>query len=294
MLLWDCRMQPEEGHMNKKRYCVIGDPVAHSRSPMLFEEIFGEMRRQGRAEPDTEYTYDIKRIETEKELESFFLDMKKGLYVGCNVTMPWKTRSDLFVDEPSPTASVIGAVNTVAVRDGVIRGHSTDGDGMLYALSQAGAVLPAEHMVLLGAGGAARSILAACIAKRAAGRITVIARPGANLDRLWTVIDRMREQVDALPDITVLDSFDERTIEGAVERADILINATPIGMGEDRSSTPVPASYLHSGLTVADAVYEPMETRLIREARAAGCRAVPGVEMLKGQAIESARFFGLL
>lgn len=282
--------------MEQKKYCVIGDPVAHSRSPMLFEEIFSRMKAEGTDEPDTEYSYTICRISTPEELSEFFSEMKKGAYAGCNVTMPWKTRSDLFVEKASEMSSVISAVNTVAIRDGVVCGHSTDGDGMLNAIASAGASLPAGRMVLLGSGGAARSILAAFILAGAAGKITVVSRQSDNLLKMKSMLDHeiIRPHLDSCT-VSFIDFDDKRSMQEEIGGADILINATPIGMGDDRSSTPVPAAWLRvPGLIVADAVYEPMETRLLTEARAAGCTVVPGIEMLKGQAIESARFFGLI
>lgn len=282
--------------MKQKKYCVIGDPVAHSKSPMLFEEIFDRMRALGMDEPDTEYTYSICKISTGEELTEFFSDMKKGAYDGCNVTMPWKTRSDLFVEKASVMSSVISAVNTVAVRDGVICGHSTDGDGMLNALTAAGASLPVCKLVLLGSGGAARSIFAAFILAKAAGKITVVSRKSDNLLKMKAIMEHesIRPYLSDCS-ISFVDFDDTEAIAEEISDSGILINATPIGMGDDRDSTPVPASFLHvPGLIVADAVYEPMETRLLTQARAAGCTVVPGIEMLKGQAIESARFFGLI
>ena len=286
-----------------KKFCIIGTPVGHSKSPELYRRIFDE---RGHAD----YTYVINEIRTEKEFDSFIEDMREGLWDGCNVTMPWKTRAAEAMDLLLDNASLTGAVNTVVRRCGMLCGDSTDGGGMCDAImSDTGESLKDKSVVILGCGGAARSIIAE-LALRQADKIRIFSRPGKNMDLTMEVIDRIAKKFN--PDFTphpqnddftkiysytgksvnkgrtVIEMYDHRNInslERSISEADVLINCTPVGMAPDTDKLPVPETIrFPEDLIVADAIYNPDETLLIRKAKTANCRTVKGIRMLELQA----------
>lgn len=263
------------------RFCVIGTPVEHSRSPKLFSRIFEENGYPG--------VYEIHEVRTEEELKAFFAEMREGRWKGCNITMPWKSLAVEYVDELTDSARMIGAVNTVLNENGRLIAASTDGVGIKWALETVKRPISGARIVLLGSGGAARSALSQFIVDRAE-HITVVSRHGRN--RVLT------EQIaDAYGRGTV--SFEDYADAGAIQRetasADILVNCTPLGMKPGEELLPIPEGMeLHQGLVVLDAVYYPVETRLMQKAADAGAITVGGVEMLTGQAYGSAEFFGIM
>jgi len=262
-----------------KKYCVIGSPVAHSKSPELF------------ADYDIEYTRN--EIRTKEELEAFISDMRKGLWDGCNVTMPWKTEMVKLVDELSPVAELTGAVNTVANRNGYLYGDSTDGYGMCEAI---GGEIGGKFILIIGSGGAARSIVAEC-SQRQAKAVVIIARDSANTQKMKAMTDKiiMGGGVTAF---RYVDYNDEVSYSELLAEADIMINCTPIGMhgcGND-DAKPFPWDgkrevILPKRLIVAECIYNPQETPLLCFAEKCGCKTVRGLGMLKMQAEGSAKVF---
>jgi shikimate dehydrogenase len=233
---------------------IIGDPVAHSRSPAMHNAAFDSLgldwvyvafpvaRGDGAAA--------VRAIET------------LGL-AGLNVTMPHKADAAAACDDLAPEAAALGAVNTVVNADGTLVGHSTDGDGFLRALDDERITPAGQRILVLGAGGAARAITHAL--GRVGAHVTVAARRP----------DAARSAASLAPD------GDGVGLDGiAVEDFDVIVNATPLGMeGED---PPFDTAKLHNGQFVYDTVY-PVETPLLLEARARGLRAAGGLGMLVHQ-----------
>lgn len=262
-----------------KKYCVIGTPVAHSKSPELF------------ADYDIEYVRN--EIRTREELEAFIADMRAGLWNGCNVTMPWKTEMVTLVDELSPVAELTGAVNTVANRDGHLYGDSTDGYGMCEAI---GEEIRGKFIMIIGSGGAARSIVAEC-AQRQAGAIVIVARDSENTRKMKLMTDKIIMS-GGMTAFKYVDYSDKAAYEQLFAEADIMINCTPIGMHGCGNEEAMPFPWdgekevkLPTGLIVAECIYNPQETPLLRFAEGCGCRTVRGLSMLKKQAEGSARVF---
>lgn len=265
------------------KYCVIGMPIAQSRSPELFGCIFAE-RKLG-------HTYERREIRTEEELKRFFDEMRAGVWGGCNITMPWKTLSIAHLDDLTADARLIGACNTVKCVNGRLIGHATDGVGMIHAIeAEQGCVTADKRVAVIGCGGAARAVIAA-MARYGVAEIAVIAREGANLE-LTTRLKEELEEAGCQTSIRWVDFYDTARVIAIESSADILINCTPIGMKPDITGIPIPEELeLRPDMIVADAVYEPEETCLLRKARRAGCITVPGLRMLEGQAYEGAKFF---
>jgi shikimate dehydrogenase len=233
---------------------VIGDPVGHSRSPAMHNAAFDAL------ELDWVYVaFPVRRGEGAVAVRAV---ATLGL-VGLNITMPHKADAAAACDDLSSEAAALGAVNTVVNADGTLAGHSTDGDGFLRALDDEGIAVEGQRAVVIGAGGAGRAITHALGRKGA--HVTVAARRP----------DAARSAASLAPGGAAV-ALDEL----AVERFDVVVNATPIGM--DGEPPPFDTALLHDGQFVFDTVY-PVETPLLREARARGARAAGGLGMLVHQ-----------
>lgn len=246
-----------------KRYALIGDPVEGSASPAMHRAAF---EAGGIA---AEYTaLHVAR----EELPETFPGLRES-FDGLNVTIPLKEAILPLLDEVAPEADRAGSVNTVALEDGRAVGHSTDGPGFLAALEGAGTDAPGR-VLILGTGGAARAVAAELLER--GGAVTVAGRnaeAGARLAR----------------DLGIHHLHPERTgLAEAVDAADLLVNATPIGGPGHEDASPLPDEVsLRRELTVFDLVYRPRRTILLERARAAGCRTIEGVEMLIEQGARS-------
>jgi shikimate dehydrogenase len=233
---------------------VIGDPVGHSRSPAMHNAAFDAL------ELDWVYVaFPVRRGEGAAAVRAV---ATLGL-AGLNITMPHKADAAAACDDVSSEAAALGAVNTVVNADGMLAGHSTDGDGFLRALDDEGIAVAGQRAVVVGAGGAGRAITHAL--GRNGAHVTVAARRP----------DAARSAAALAPGGAAV-GLDEL----AVERFDVVVNATPIGM--DGEPPPFDTTLLHHGQFVFDTVY-PVETPLLREARARGARAAGGLGMLVHQ-----------
>lgn len=242
---------------------LIGDPVAESVSPAMHRAAF--------AAEGLEIDYQALRIPPGRLPIAFPRLRRKHL--GMNVTRPLKEEVIPLLDDLSDEARRAGSVNTIELRRGRAIGHSTDVPGFLAALDRAGTPLPNRALVL-GAGGAARAVVAAL---RGIGAAVVVT--GRNADAAGRLAAEMGgEALPATP----------QAVGAALAESDLLVNATPIGSLGDRRGSALPGGVsLHSGLTVFDLVYRPRRTSLLSTARAAGCRTVEGIEMLIEQGARS-------
>jgi len=246
--------------------CLIGNPVAHSKSPAMHNAAFKEL--------NLDYIYLPFRVKAES-LDDAVKGLRALNIAGFNVTIPHKVAVMPLLDRLDPLAAKIGAVNMVLNENGVLKGFNTDGPGFLAALKNSGIEPDGKKVVLLGAGGAARAIAFS------------LAESGAYL----SILNRREEYDWAVnlatsivikchkKDATALE-LNEKSLKNELKDADILVNATPLGMTPDIEDTPVASEFLRDGLTVFDIVYNPVETRLIREAKAAGLKTISGLEML--------------
>ncbi|RAW43938.1 shikimate dehydrogenase [Halorubrum sp. 48-1-W] len=248
-------------------YGLIGNPVGHSLSPPMHEagyEALGIDARYVTFEPAPDDA--VRAIEGAAAL---------GV-AGLNVTIPFK-RDVLAAVDADPLAERIGAVNTVVFPDDggekgseTPRGYNTDAAGVTRSFERHDVPLDGRDAVVVGAGGAGRAAAFA------------LADAGASVHVANRTAERAVELAGEVPDATGggLD-----TLDAQVPTADVLVNATSVGMEED--ATPVPAGLLHGDLAVLDAVYAPTETRLLRDAAAAGATTVEGAWMLLYQGVEA-------
>jgi 3-dehydroquinate dehydratase/shikimate dehydrogenase len=236
-------------------YGVLGGIVRRSLSPLLHNQAFAARR------------IDAVYVPLQAEALEPFLRALPGLdLAGFSVTRPYKVQILSHLHEVEEQAALCGSVNTVVVEDGTLRGSTTDGIGVVAPLKKR-TKLKGKAVVILGAGGAARA--AALALRRKGARVTLAAR---NLRQAELAAAAIGCGHGALADLPG-------------QGWDILINATPLGSAAARSETPVPQALHRPGTIVLDMVYDPLETRLLREARAAGCTAIDGLEMLLAQAV---------
>ena len=236
-------------------YGVIGDPVNKSLGYLIHNTAFQETGL-----PHVYVPFLVKNV------LKFFNGFEPYLS-GLSVTMPHKETIRRVLDAVDPEAERIGAVNTVVQEKGRWVGYNTDGRGALKALEVYGPV-KGRKVVIIGAGGTARAIGHA------------LAGAGADLTFTW---HRNREKAEGLA--RDLDAGLIRLGELETRSLDILINCSPAGMTPNENETPCPARVFRPGMIVFDSVYNPLETRLIREAREAGATVIPGVELFVNQAV---------
>ncbi len=248
------------------RLCgVIGDPVEHTMSPVMHNAAF---RERG-----IDYFYVPFRVKKE-ELGKAIEGMRALNIKGLNVTIPHKVAILQFLDKLDSLAEQIGAVNTIVNDDGVLTGYNTDATGFLQALLERGIEPEGKNVVIIGAGGASRAI-SFILADR--GAHLVILNRLLELDWAKELSGRISQafskEVEAL-------ELNRENLTGALGKADILVNATSVGMSPNIDQTPVDADLLRPELVVFDIVYNPIKTRLLREAEAAGAETISGLDML--------------
>jgi len=240
---------------------VIGDPVAQSLSPVI--------HNAGFISSNLDWTYAALRVSS-VGLPGFVSLMRDSSISGVSVTMPHKNSVSSLVDRLDESASALGSVNTIVKDgDGKLVGHSTDGDGLCDALLEAGESVHGRRVLILGAGGAARSIVDA-MARQGADSILIHNRTVANAERLLP-LSRGRGQLCPAEDLA-----------DAVRSSEIVINTTSVGMGENAS--PLRDGLLNENHVVVDIVYHPLHTTLLAQAQEAGSRTVDGLRMLIHQA----------
>jgi len=247
---------------------VIGKPLAHTLSPAMHNAVYGALR--------LDWVYVPFEVADEIGLRRFVAAVRSLPFVGFNVTMPYKQAVIELVDEVAKAAHMAGAVNAVHCVDGRLVGYNTDGRGLMEALETEASFVPAgRDVVLLGAGGAAAAALVSLILGKPSS-ITLVNR---NVERAEELMERMTPYLGAVR----VDVRPLSTAEESVREADLVINATPVGMGADDPS-PVPIAWLGPGQVVFDMVYgRAVPTALVSGARAQGAVALDGLGMLVGQ-----------
>jgi len=257
-----------------KVYGVIGDPIDHSLSPVMQNAAFEVSK--------LDCVFLAFKVKPE-EVREAVAGMRALRIQGLNVTMPHKNAVISFLDEVDQTAKLLNAVNTIKNIDGKLYGQNTDGVGALNALRENGADPKGKKITLLGAGGAARAI-AFALAKEA-DELSVVNRTLQSAADLANILyQKFNSKVFAY-------SLSPLTIKGTVANADLLINASSVGMKPNSNQTPVPRRWLKKDLIVMDTVYNPVETKLAKDAKAAGAKVVSGVEMLIYQGAASFEFW---
>ena len=246
-----------------RRLGVIGYPLSHSISPPVHQAALDHLGIDAR--------YEV--WETPPSDLSGLLDrMRNPEFMGASVTIPHKETVALMMDELSPAAAAIGAVNCIAGAGGRLVGHNTDGGGFIAALQEcAGFTATGRSVLLIGAGGAAKAIGHALI-NEGVSSLTIANRTRAKAESLAA----------NLPSMAVAASLDPSELAAAAAGADLIVNSTSVGMssGEGAGESPIAPDLIPAGALVNDIVYSPPETPLMRAGRARGACVLGGLPML--------------
>jgi len=246
---------------------LIGHPVGQSLSPAMHNAAF--------AEDDMDFVYVCLDVAPE-DLPAAVRGARAMNFRGFNVTMPHKRAMVALVDDLDEGARVSGAVNTVVIEDSGTRGYNTDGGGMVMACREAGIGLSGKRVLLLGSGGTAAAI-AVAFGEAGVGELHIVGRNVENAERLRDDLRRIgMKSLSVHP----RDALEHEGLD-----ADVVVNATPLGMKKD-DPMPLPPGYVRDGLAFCDVVYRPgEETPLVGLARERGVPAVAGGRMLLYQGV---------
>ncbi len=242
---------------------VIGDPIGHSLSPTIHNAAFGHL--------GLDFVFLAFHVKA-SDLENAMRGMR-GLGIhGLNVTMPHKSAVIGCLDEVDFTVRFLDSANTILNKDGKLSGFSTDGVGALKALLENGVDLSGKKVLLLGAGGAAKAIAFVLVPE--VGELAILNRSAEKAEKLAETLGHMFNQK------VVGGALSPDAIKTNLQDSDVLVNATSAGMKPNFSQSLVEPQWLRSDLAVLDIVYNPVETKLAKDAKAAGAKVVSGVEML--------------
>ncbi|MDD3339174.1 MAG: shikimate dehydrogenase [Lachnospiraceae bacterium] len=260
--------------------CLLGSPVAHSISPAMHNEAFTQLGL------DCRYmAFDVNETTLPAVVDAFrYMNV-----LGFNLTMPNKNKMCELCDELTPAARIGGAVNTVVNRDGRLIGYTTDGIGFMDACRDAGFSILGQKMTLLGAGGAASAILVQA-ALDGVREISVFSRHSRFWDRAASMVDQLNAETACK--VTLYDYEDPAVLKREIADSAILVNGTSVGMAPDTDACVITdASLLRPGLMVYDIIYNPLETKLLKMAKAASCLCANGLYMLLYQGAAAFRIW---
>jgi len=250
-----------------KTYCIIGDPIEHSLSPMIHNAGFNHLKLRS-----TYIAYKVKYL----ELEASIFSLKKVGITGFNVTIPHKTNVLKYIDVLDSIAKQAGAVNTVQNVQGLLYGYNTDVEGFLRPLANRKINLNGMNILLLGAGGAARAVVAGLSKETQDIKISIANRNINKAKELAKLGTQLGFKCDTL-------GLDDVKLNS--NRADMIVNTLPLGMDNENAIIDIPS--ISEGSIVYDIVYRPVLTNLLRNAKQAGAMLIYGYEMLLEQAAES-------
>ena len=251
------------GSAPTKTYCIIGDPVHHSLSPGMQNAAFNALGLNS--------TYIAFRVSA-GELKASIQSLRAINIAGFNVTIPHKVAVMKYLDELDATAKKAGAVNTVNNIEGVLKGYNTDIHGFIEPLRRRKIDLSGMTVLLLGAGGAARAVIVALSEQEGVAKVVIANRDQKKAAELAKAGEALGLKCESMP-------FD--LVMTASAEADMIVNATSIGLGNEPS--PVDSDHIKKGTIVYDIVYRPVVTALIEQAKFAQANVVYGYEMLLEQ-----------
>ena len=250
---------------------VVANPIKHSISPFIHNSAFEATNTNG--------VYLAWEVDA-TELAETVANIRRYQMFGINLSMPYKEQVIPYLDQLSAEACLIGAVNTVVNREGTLIGYNTDGKGFFKSLPSF--KISRKRLVLLGAGGAAKAILAQAILD-GVSQISVFVR-SSSMEKTRPYLEKIQNATGFRVDLFALEDIQE--LQDSITKADLLVNATSVGM--DGSSQPIPTSIvLPEKLMVADVIYQPFETPFLKWAKEQGNQSINGLGMLLYQAAEA-------
>ena len=250
---------------------VVANPIKHSISPFIHNSAFEATNTNG--------VYLAWEVDA-TELAETVANIRRYQMYGINLSMPYKEQVIAYLDQLSEEACLIGAVNTVVNREGTLIGYNTDGKGFFKSLPSF--KISRKRLVLLGAGGAAKAILAQAILD-GVSQISVFVR-SSSIEKTRPYLEKIQNATGFRVDLFALE--DVQDLQDSITKADLLVNATSVGM--DGFSQPIPTSIvLPEKLLVADVIYQPFETPFLKWAKNQGNQSINGLGMLLYQAAEA-------
>ncbi|MEN2998225.1 MAG: shikimate dehydrogenase [Brevinematia bacterium] len=252
-------------------FCVIGNPVKHSRSPLVHNFLFRKMGI------DAVYVaFEVKSLKT-------FFEFARDVGIkGISITIPHKVEAMKFVDRVDEVSLRVGAINTVKNRDGVLEGYNTDVEGVVRSFESRGVKdLCGKTALIVGSGGVARSCILA-FAKMNISRLVISGRTEEKVRRLVNDVKSFFEKTEGI---------DLKSVDKVIDEVDVIANCTPVGMLPNVEESPIDVSLLKSKHIVFDTIYTPIETKLIRCAKEKNCLVIYGIDMFVFQALEQERIW---
>lgn len=253
----------------KTKVCgIIGDPVAHSMSPIMHNAAFKEL--------ELDFIYVAFKV-SQEDLKGAVSGVRSLNIKGINVTIPHKVAIIPYLDRLDPLAKEIGAVNTIVNEAGKLTGYNTDAPGFLQALVSNGVDPKGKRVIILGAGGAARAI---CFALAENGAHLII------LNRTYDAADKLahhlRQKYNNQFQALILN---KENLAQTIKDGNLLVNTTSVGMSPKSDDTLVEPGLFTRDLIICDIVYHPLETRLLKEAQMVGAKTIGGLDMLVWQGV---------
>lgn len=250
---------------------VVANPIKHSISPFIHNSAFEATYTNG--------VYLAWEVEA-TDLAETVANIRRYQMYGINLSMPYKEQVVPYLDQLSEEARLIGAVNTVVNQEGTLIGYNTDGKGFFKSLPSF--KISGKRMVLLGAGGASKAILAQAILD-GVSQVSVFVR-SASMEKTRPYLEKLQHETGFRVELFALE--DSQELQDNITQADLLVNATSVGM--DGKSSPVPSNlFLPKDLLVADVIYQPFETPFLKWAKEQGNQSINGLGMLLYQAAEA-------
>lgn len=260
---------------------LIGTPVGHSKSPQMYNFSFQKL--------GLDYAYMAFDIPVEKVADAIQA-IKTFNVRGSNVTMPCKSEVVKYMDELSPAARIIGAVNTIVNDGGKLTGHITDGQGFVKNLNEHGVDVKGKKLTIMGAGGAATAIQVQC-ALDGAREISIFNIVDAFYEKAQKTVENIKKEVPECV-VNLYDLADTEKLYAEIADSNILVNGTLVGMSPNYGQSIIQdTSIFRSDLIVADVIYNPKKTKLLEDAEAAGCKTIGGLGMLLWQGAEAFKLY---
>jgi shikimate dehydrogenase len=250
---------------------LFGNPLASTMSPLMHNTMFLQMNLN-----DLYIPFEVKEDAFGETVKS----MKYFNFAGGNVTSPYKTTIIQYLDEIDEKAEIIGAVNTLTLNNGVLKGFNTDGDGLVESLRYEKNVDPkGSTFIILGSGGAARAIVMT-LALEGAAKIYIANRTLSKALELAKDVNKIRNCAEAV-------EMKSSELQRYIPDADVIINTTKVGMYPHVDETPIEIKVTNNKLVACDIVYNPIQTKFLQSMAQQGCDVVTGVGMLVNQGVEA-------
>jgi shikimate dehydrogenase len=251
---------------NTSLYCVIGNPIKHSKSPLIHNYIFQKLNI------DAVYlAFEI------KDLKAFFTFVRDTNVKGISITIPHKVESIKYIDEVEPIIEKIKAINTVKNKNGKLIGYNTDIVGVIKAFETNGTKsLKGKTSLILGSGGVARAVIWALV-EMGTESITIAGRTPEKLEELKN---------EVIPHFKNIEAISLSKVSEIIKNTDVIANCTPIGMIPNTEESSIDTNLINQNHIVFDTVYTPKETKLIKDSKQVGAKTILGIDMFIFQALE--------